>query len=593
MPGHRNRRLLLAAAVTTAAVAVAVQPARGHTHPSATDRATPAVVAVETRAVIDTVLIEDRATADETGVSIGAFKSRANPRLRWANGFTVDGNGDIVTTGTVRMSAADRERARVFAANVAFNKRYGTSLPQDPFSRQQLSGSLQRRLQGCYAGRINEAGGCLVDIREELVVHPNVTTAFQKRYEVRGQVLQSTPDIAVLRVQGASGWPTVGVASTITDKTYALNVLGFPRPSIPGPDNQVTAYVQHLAKGASGGYVLKTVGLKPDEAENSKKFETTLRANPSFVGGPVTDDKGAVVGLVPRPMSAGQAAPDLVPLAEIQDILQASGVTPRISPVDSSYEAAMHEFKNDGFAAALPNLEQTVKLFPGHAPATANLAVAKAKVASGQGRPSPTRTTAGGVSGQADVPWLLVGGAALLIVGLGAVAVALVLRRGRRRGEGPEAPHPAAVPVAAGVGATSRAAPSGTPRQSGQPSRAVPTGHGTLPPPSPSSRVAPPGQPSGQPAGQPARPAASGQPSRQGSPGSAAQPPRATSGQASALRQRPDAKPAQAGERTASAAAGAGAQPSALSGQVRFCTSCGGQLSSQHKFCSWCGQPVG
>ncbi|HEY7717718.1 MAG TPA: trypsin-like peptidase domain-containing protein [Pedococcus sp.] len=580
--------------MTTAAVAVAAQPVRAHTHPSATDRAAPAVVAVETRAVIDTVLIEDRGAADEAGVRIGAFKSRANPRLRWANGFTVTGNGDIVTTGTVRMSAADRERARVFAANLAFNKRYGTSVPKDPFARQQLSGNLQRRLQGCYAGRINEAGGCLVDIREEIVVHPNVTTAFQKRYEVRAQVVDFTPDVAVLRVQGASGWPTVGVASTITDKTYALNVLGFDRPSLPGPDNQVKAYVQHLAKGASGGYVFKTVGLKPDEAENSRKFEATLRANPSFVGGPVLDDKGVVVGLLPRPLSAGQAAPDLVPLAAIQDILQASGVTPRTSPVDSYYENAMHEFKNDGFAAALPNLEAAVKLFPGHALATANLAVAKAAVASGKGRPSPTRTTAGGASGQTDVPWLLVGGAALLIVGLGAAAVGLVLWRGkRRRGEGPEAPHPAAVPVAAGVGATSRAAPSATPRPGGQPSRAVPTGQGTRPSPGPSSRVAPPGQPAGRPAGQPARPAAPGQPSRQGPPGSAAQPPRATSGQASALRQRPDAKSTPAGERTAPAAAGAAAQPSALSGQVRFCTSCGGQLSSQHQFCSWCGQPVG
>jgi hypothetical protein len=606
MTGHRNRRLLLAAAVTTAAIVVAVQPARGHTHPTPIERAAPGVVVVETRAVVEVSLIEHRTTADEAGVHIGVHNSTWNPVLGRASGFTVDPTGGIVTTGSA--VAADLERAKVFAANQAFRRAYGTKLPTDPFAQQRVGPAddrTQQRLQGCYPPhKINDAGGCIVKARLDLVVYPNVTS--QQRYgAVRAEVLSSTDGVAVLRVRGANSWPTVGVARSVAN-TYALGVLGFD--GIPGPGNPAVSIDQHLA--TPGAAVLKTTDLKPVEAEASQKLAAMFARNPSFAGGPVIDDKGAAIGLLPRAPSSAQAAPDLVGLDELRAVLEKARVTPRNGSVDQFFETAMHHYKNKEYAASLTGLQESVKLFPGHALATANLAVAKAEVAAGRGRPSATRTaTAAAATGGADLPWALIGGAAALIVALGAAGVLLTLRRSRRRATGPEpaaaaaGPRPPRAPVPATVGSPAGGVAAAS--AASRPGPATPrTGaRGTRPPSQAVPRPASPG-PGSQAAPRPASPAppgarqnaaGPGQAARQAQPGApvgAGQQARSAPSQASALRQRPDQKPVTGGQPAGSVAAAPGEQPSALSGQVRYCTTCGGRLAPQHQFCGWCGAPV-
>lgn len=607
MPGHRNRRLLLAAAVTTAAIVAAMQPARGHTHPTPIEQAAPGVVVVETRAVVEVSLIEHRTTADEAGVHIGVRNTTWNPVLGRASGFTVDPTGGILTTGSV--VAADLDRAKVFAVNQAFRSAYGTRLPADPFARHRVGPAddrTQQRLQGCYPPhRINDAGGCIVKARLDLVVYPNVTS--QQRYgAVRAEVLSSTDDVAALRVRGANSWPTVGVARSAA-KVYALGVLGFD--GIPGPGNPAVAIDQHLA--TPGAAVLKTTDLKPAEAKSSQALAAMFARNPSFAGGPVVDDKGDVIGLLPRAPSSAQAAPELVGLDALKSVLEKARVTPRSGSVDTFFETAMHHFKNGEFAASLTGLQESVKLFPGHALAAANLAVAKAQVAAGKGKPSATRTAAAAATGGgADLPWALIGGAAALVVALGAAGVLLTLRRSRRRDAGPEkaaaaggsgptrAPVPATVGTpGGGAAAAAPAAPRPGPVShrsapgSRNPSQAAPRPASPVPGTQAAPRPAAPAQP--RPGQTSPRPAQAPRPAQPGASVGAGQQAHPVSSQASALRQRPDPKPAPGGQPAGSVAAGPGAQPSALSSQVRFCTTCGGRLAPQHQFCGWCGAPVG
>ena len=119
MSGHRNSRcLLVAAAVTLAALAGGAPSASAHTHPTPIERAAPGVVFVEARAKVEVALIEHRTTADEAGVHIGVAQSTWNPVLDSASGFVVDPNGAIVTAGAV--VRPDLEKAKVFAVNHAF-----------------------------------------------------------------------------------------------------------------------------------------------------------------------------------------------------------------------------------------------------------------------------------------------------------------------------------------------------------------------------------------------------------------------------------------------------------------------------------------
>jgi hypothetical protein len=103
-------------------------------------------------------------------------------------------------------------------------------------------------------------------------------------------------------------------------------------------------------------------------------------------GGPVLDEKGEVVGFLTPEAGSGRppaAAGRLVNVVAIRAALSKEGVTPRRGPVDGTFEAAMHAFKNGGFAAAIPGFKAALAIFPGHAMAATNLAVAEKNVASG------------------------------------------------------------------------------------------------------------------------------------------------------------------------------------------------------------------
>ena len=87
-----------------------------------------------------------------------------------------------------------------------------------------------------------------------------------------------------------------------------------------------------------------------------------------------------MVGLFTQPRDSDGAAPaHIVPAADIRAALDKSGANVQGGPVDASFEAAMHQFKNQGYAASIPNFTTALQLFPGHLLATQNLAEAKSK----------------------------------------------------------------------------------------------------------------------------------------------------------------------------------------------------------------------
>jgi hypothetical protein len=282
-------------------------------------------------------------------------------------------------------------------------------------------------------------------------------------------------------------------------------------------------------------------------------------------------EKGVVIGfLVPDAHSGPPpAAPGrLVDVGAIRKVLAAEKITPRQGPVDSFFEAASHNYKNKEYAAAIPNLEKTLQLFPGQAIAAANLADAKAKVAAGtpgaspssQGSPAATPASTGGF------PWLLM---VLVVVVVVLVAIAALLLVRRRRGR---------EPTPAGGLPT----PPRTPRpREGQPA--------------PASRPAAGGR-SGQASADPAVPGAGAggvavmegggsSPSRAGPLASGA-PSQAVAGHAPA----PGARDA---SRRAARVSPAPSAQGAASGRSAFCTSCGSPIAPQHRFCGRCGAPAG
>jgi hypothetical protein len=575
MTGHR-RRILWIVALTATLLVLGVRPAGAHQHPTPIERSAPGVVYVEARAQVDVALVEHR-QSDPVGIHIAIIQSTSTPVLASASGFVVEPTGTIVTSGAIHaMTDADMDRARIYGVNEAFRKQYGDEapLPGDLFTRQRVGADtdlVEQRLEACYPpNHTNDAGGCVVRVTPSFVVYPYVTD--QGKYgDLPAELLAaSTKDVAVLQVRGANGLPTVALGES-REGARALSALGFT--GIPGPQNDLQAINTHLAE--VGGSVLKTEGLKPDEAADNARLAEGLKNG--MRGGPVVAEDGQVIGTLEPDAGSGPppAAPGrLIDIGAIRAVLSAERITPRRGPVDTSFEAAMHPFKNGGYAAAVPNFQKALELFPGHFLAAKNLAEAQQKVAAGSPGPAlpAGNGTATGARSAGGFPWtvvLLVLAAVLLVAALAAL---LLRRRRRSSAAGGGAPPPTGTP---GPGAAPPATPSRTAaghrERQGAPSAATGSGPGSV--------AVIEGGGSGR---------NRSEPSGRGAPSPS------ISGQ----------RPAAAGGDGASRASRASAAPlSASSGldnpvvpatgnRPAFCTSCGTSLAAHHRFCGRCGAAV-
>ncbi|HEV7194502.1 MAG TPA: hypothetical protein VGN19_01055, partial [Pedococcus sp.] len=488
----------------------------------------------------------------------------------------------------------------------------------DPFIRQHIGPStdrIEQRLQACYPPHLSlqDAGGCVTRKQLDFVVYPFVTSqATDGNLPAEALAGKSTSDVGLLRVQ-TNGVPTVRLAPALpTD--YALDVLGFvgtpgPVSSVPDPKNLNPHGEHDIAQHFApiGGPILKSVALKPDEAAGSAMLKQQL--GKGIEGGPVVDggkdaaSGGQVIGLIPAPAPPGQPVPTLVGATTILSVLKNAGVTNQSSLASAQFEAAMHHFKNQEYAASIPYFVNSLKQFRGQALATADLAKARDEVTAGRGSPkvnTATSTTgppgsggSGGSGGSSRTILLTIGLVAAALVALVVLGLALRARR-REAGKDVTTPSggstPTPVPVGGGPRHGSQPSPGGAPGAARVPMAHVPRDGA---PAAPSTRSAAPrtAERPGLPhRGSSSPPPPPNQPSRRRP--SPAQPStnQPSTNQPSTIDRSTDNNPSPVPHLMAEAQP-AGTAPS--SHWTAFCTSCGARLSERHRFCGLCGAPVG
>jgi hypothetical protein len=478
LPRPRLTAAVLAVCVTAAITLGFASPAEAHKHPTPVQLISPAVVRIMTYGRVSISLIEHNSLG-LTGKDIQLVQRSYTPLLATGSGFVVNPTGVIVTSPAV--TAVNLQRAQNYAVNRIFAERYGDGapMPADPFSRSTRpvnSGDVVgQRLKRCYApNTTDETGGCVVFVQSVITVQPFVSD--QKAFgNLQAQVIYptggKTANVTVLKV-GASSMPSVTLG-TSNSAVEATSTLGFT--ATPSNEASLRAINAHFtAKGAST--------VKVDEFV--PQIDRGL-AN-GMTGGPVVSEKGQVIGF----LTGSGSKLSLVGPDQVADALAAVNVTPGRGPTDILYENALHNYNNQLYTAAAPNLTQVLKLYPGHALATAKLAVANQRKGSALDKGSQGATdTSGfgptnsqGSSDSNNSPNILLwGGIAAVVVLL--LLLGLVLLRGRKGRKEPEAPPAGPDPNLVPAGYVHPALGAPYPGPAGMPTSAPPSAWPTSAPP--------------------------------------------------------------------------------------------------------------
>ena len=201
-------------------------------------------------------------------------------------------------------------------------------------------------------------------------VYPYV--AYQERHgNLAAEVLYpktGKAKVSVLKV-GSSSMPTVDLASSAAGTAH-FYALGFTKiPTEPPSDK---------------GPIVKARGHLIEDGPEVKKDDLQLNLGKAVAagvwGGPVLGETGRTSGFLQvNPDEAGNLIPYMTDVNAIRAALAEAKQEPRRGPTDAVFEAAFHNYKNKSYAAAIPSLDQTIRLYPGHALARQFLAVAKQK----------------------------------------------------------------------------------------------------------------------------------------------------------------------------------------------------------------------
>jgi hypothetical protein len=119
-------------------------------------------------------------------------------------------------------------------------------------------------------------------------------------------------------------------------------------------------------------------GPEVQKDEFQPKLASAIQAG--IWGGPVVGETGDTTGFLQvHPGADGNLEPYMTDVGAIRKALAAAQVEAHQGPTDAVFEAAMHNYKNKSYAAAIPSLKETLELYPGHALARQYLKVAEAK----------------------------------------------------------------------------------------------------------------------------------------------------------------------------------------------------------------------
>ena len=367
---RRATVLSIAAMTALAMLGPAARPAAAHTHPTPVDISKPAVVRVETYMRVFISLIEH----DRHGKHIGLYQRRYDLLANAGSGFAVDPSGVIVAAGGV--IEADTRKAEVEAVNRIFHDRYRNRapIPSKPDTRYRIrhdnpGDPLDGRLQRCYAANTADtSGGCVIATSKLVRVFPYVTS--QDRYgNLDATVLYpktGKANVSVLKV-GANSMPTVDLA-TSTAGTEHFAALGFTRvPRVP----KDPAAGKDLIVNKRG----HLLGTGPEIKNDEFRVQLSNAIIAGVWGGPVVGATGRVSGFLAVRQTPAHD-PYLTDVQEIRKALAAAGIEPRRGPTDTAYLAALHNYNNQAYKAAIPSLNATLELYRGHALAARALKIA-------------------------------------------------------------------------------------------------------------------------------------------------------------------------------------------------------------------------
>jgi hypothetical protein len=406
---------------------------------------------------------------------------------------------------------------RVYAANRVFAEYFKVKIPAD-FSRHSLDNAdLNGRLQACYPPQ-GQNSTCIANVTTKVTVFPYLSPPPPDG--LPAQIVStgnSSTAPAILKVtKGGEGeaLPTVPLGTALSPAIEPLDAMTTPaRPSDKAPPKTDTAH-------------LDPPGSRTFKVEDRAKLDKILAADGA--GGAFIDDKKSeVVGFL---AGGGDAATTITPVDDVRQALVAAGFTARRGPVDVVFESALASFHNKFYAAAIPVLQQVLKLQPAHAVAQDHLRLATAQKGTASDAGSGTKSATTPAATQSSLSPLIYITGGIVVVGLLIAGSVPFLLRRRQRSAGEEQAEGDAPPMAV----TSWPAHAAT--QVVGPPRALPD----------------PGGPGG---GLPPDPS----------------PPHGVLG-APALGM-PDHSPPQG-------------RP-----QVKFCTQCGMRLGHGHRFCGFCGHP--
>ena len=426
-----------------AALAIAVGPAVAHTHPAHDEFIAPAVVKVDTWGEVKISLIEH----EYLGKHIGLVNRTYRFKLNSGSGFAVDPSGAIVTSREV--TEVDLRRAEIRAVNKIFRERYPhiADTLTETENKQQLRGGnpadrIPQRLQQCYSpNSAGDAGGCLIFSSRLINVLPLVTS--QEKYgNLEATVLEPRAgrpagDVVVLKV-GANSMPAAPLATSVKGRPFT--VLGYDKNVVPSNGQSLNKPIGHFIRDNS-------TELDHGRSDDDKKpFPILVSAMANGVaGGPVVGGTPEVIGFFVHQPGGSASDLKLIGPDAIRSVLADANIQPHTGPTDSTYAAALHSYNNKLYKLSIPNLSQTVKLYPGHALANEALAVAQRKQGTAEdqtGRAQETPATSSRGNGldfrRAILP-LAIAGAALIIL---AVAIVLLVRRRRSRAGAPVPDQP-------------------------------------------------------------------------------------------------------------------------------------------------------
>ncbi len=262
-------------------------------------------------------------------------------------------------------------------------------------------------------------------------------------------------DVALLKIDGQEHLPTIAVgANDDVSPGSTVHVVGFPAASTFSPGLSRDAQVQPTVTEGPVTAIKSTGSGMP-------VFQTQAPSSPGNSGGPVLTDDGTSVGVlvataVNSDGTAAQGQAFVIPASEVLDMLEQNGVTAAESDTTAAYADAVDAFYAERYKEAVPLFERSETLYPAHPFAAKFIRDSKTAIEEGRDK-TPAKESKG-----SDLTWLwlLAGGLALVLTGIGGTA--LFFRNRMRKqppagpGWGPGGPlaysHPQAYPQAAPPG---------------------------------------------------------------------------------------------------------------------------------------------